>query len=72
MARGSRVLIQIEVVTVAAAAGPKFASQQSHHRQPGPLTKPERLEELFLGVLKGRVDRVYGGKWQANTSVSVE
>jgi hypothetical protein len=72
MMHSSPVLIQIEVVSITAAAGAKFTGEQSDDRQPGPLGKPERLEELFLGVLKGGSDRIYGGESQADTSVSVE
>jgi hypothetical protein len=72
MTRCSRVLIQVEVAAITPAAGAKLTCEQSNDRQPRPLAKPERLKELFLGVLKGRGDRVYGGEWQDYTSASVE
>ena len=72
MMHGSPVLIQVEVVSVTPAAGAKFTGEQPDDRQPGPLAKPERLKELFLSVLKGGSDRIYGGESQADTSASVE
>ena len=71
MMRCSPVLIQVEIVSITAARA-KLTGKQSDHRQLRPLGKPERLEELFLRVLKGGSDRIYGGELQADTSASVE
>ena len=66
------VLIQIEVVSVAPATGAKLTGEQSDDRQLRPLGKAEGLKELFLSVLKGGSDGIYGGELQADTSSSVE
>jgi hypothetical protein len=47
------------------STGAEFPGQQSDHREPGPLTEPERLEQLLFGVFKGGRDRVDSGEWQS-------
>jgi hypothetical protein len=49
-----------EVRCITSAAGAEFAGQQAHDGEPYPLTDAKRLQELPLGVLDGRRDRVYG------------
>src|SRR5580693_970834 len=72
MMRCSAGLIEVKVVSIAPAARAQFTGEQSDYCQLRPLGKAKRLEELFLGVLKGGSDRIYGGELQADTSASME
>jgi hypothetical protein len=55
---------KVENRSIASSAGTNFPSQQANSRQLYPLTKAKRLEELLLGVLKGKRNSVHGGDWQ--------
>ena len=54
---------KVEVGTVA-SAGAKFSRQQPNKSKLCPLTDPEGLEQLLVGVFYGKRDRVYCGNWQ--------
>ena len=53
-----------EIAAVESSAGAKFAGQQSHEREPGPLAEAKGLEELLLSVFNGQRDGVDGGDRQ--------
>lgn len=64
MPGGARVRRKPEIAAIESAAGAKFAGQQSHEREPGPLAEAKGLEQLLLRVLDGKRDGVDGGDRQ--------
>ena len=54
---------KIEVGAVASVRT-KFSRQQPDQSEPRPLTNPEGLEQLLLGMFPSKRDRIHGGNWQ--------
>lgn len=59
------MLRKVEVRAVTAAARAELAGEQADYREPRPLAKAERLEQLPFGVFDGKRDGVDGGNRQS-------